>query len=155
MNVGDKLLTVVIERAQEMRLFPVTAVNADPSEAYPLGAGMSNNLKRKLGFSLKSDIVRYSGSAATIPVVGPLFRKVESSVDQCCGCIFDKRCKYGDLTVVNLAETTAPLTSSSDGLLTFFGDAGLIQNQTGIRTPPKKAITIFSHLIHHWTVLPW
>jgi hypothetical protein len=94
LSIGDKLLKF-IEKSQKRWLFPVTFVIAGPCEAYPLGAGMPNNLKRKLGLSLESDIDRHYGSAATITVVGRLFQKIEQSVDQSCGCLFAQRCKYG------------------------------------------------------------
>ena len=58
------------------------------------------------------------------------------------------------LAIIDLAESSAPLTGYPDRFLPFFGQSAFVNNKSGIVTATKKTISIHCHLIHYWQILP-
>ncbi len=82
MDIGNKLLALVIKRSQELRFLAVTAVTTDPGESQPKGAGVMNNIKGKLRFCFETHIVGNAGTFAPLLILRPQLREIEPGIDE-------------------------------------------------------------------------
>ena len=78
---------------------------------------MVNYIKDQLRFGFEGDISWNTGNFATIAVICPLFRQIQSAVDDRCRGAMDQRGIHAGLAIIDLAEAAATLASNSDRLL--------------------------------------
>lgn len=61
---------------------------------------------------------------------------------------------YTDLAVFGFTELAAPLTGNADGLVSFLGYAGLVENEAAVFTATDKRFGIAGYLIDAPLLVP-
>ena len=153
-DIGNKLLALVIKGLEKLRFLAVTAVNPNPGKSQPKGAGVMDDIKGKLRFCFEMHIVWNAGAFAPLPIFRPLFRKVKPGIDKRCRCIIDQRGKDTDLAIVDFAKASAPLPSDADRHLPLFGEACFVDNQAGVWAAAEVTVAVQGDLIHDRTMVP-
>ena len=108
------------------------------------------HLQRQLMASPKLDRLGHTGFLATPTVLGPLFRKIKTFIDERMFFPCDVRHVDADLAILNLAEATAPLLGDAHRLVAFLGKCRGVEHDHTIRfaqaprqpEPPACAATV-------------
>ncbi len=110
MDIGHEVGGRSVKGAQKSRLFAVTGVYTKVSKANSAGEGGFNQLQGKTGFAPKATGGLWNrGLVAARRRRYPVFREIQTGVNQARQLASTQGRKHPDLTVVYLAQATIPL----------------------------------------------
>ena len=156
MNFSNEGFTVPIQRVKESVVAAVAAVHAHTVETDAELALVADALQGKGRFGEKLPLVlRDAGFFTARWIVAPGLGKVETDVGKGGLLAAGKTGADGDLAVVDFAKPPDVLAGDTDGVIAFFGEAGVVDDETAARASAKQAIGAAGDFVHERTVLPW
>jgi len=135
-DIGNKLFALVVKGLEELWLLAVSTIHSDPGISYARGSGMANTIKGQLRFAFELDIIRNTGGLASFAVICPLLGEAKTTVDNRSLRPVNQRGKNTGLAIIDLAESSAPLTGNPDRFFPFFGQTAFVNNKSDL--PPKN-----------------
>ena len=110
----------MIQRPQKGRIFSVKTICANPTELNPLSPGFKDQLKSKIMLTVKNNkFIWNTGGFTFFPIIGPVFRKVQSETNRSRVFPASQHRKNVHLAIVHFAELATPLPFNSDRFISL------------------------------------
>ena len=154
-DVGDEGLPQVLQGAQKLRLLAVAAIDADPVKPHAQGALMTHHLQRQRRLALGLAVLGGNPRRLAAPLVtGPFLGQKQTQIRQGRQMSPAQRRKDPDLTVIDLAQPSAPLPRHAHRVGAFLGEARLVDQQPTLGAAAELSVGLHRHLIQHPSVVP-
>ena len=155
MNVGHPRLTITIQRSKQPRFFAIPSVEAHPTIPDSLSPRVTYHLKTQLGLRTKDSLLRRDSRQITPPRrIDPLLRKIEPFVSQGDVAPAPQSSEHTHLAIVHFSQAPVPLSSHPNGLVAFFGNRALIDDQKTALRVSNRCVHILGNLIQYFSVAP-
>jgi hypothetical protein len=124
MNIGNEGLAHLVQGAQEGGLLAVAAVHPDPAEPHPRRPRRTHHRERESAPGAhRARLWRDLGALASGRLVDPALRQVEPHVDRRVPRTVAPHGEHRHLTVIDLTQAAAPLSSNANRAISWFDEA--------------------------------
>ena len=155
MDIDDENLRHFGQCNAKSGAFAVAGICANPSIIQMILTCLLNDLKRKFYLCMEfSFAFRYPRSIAALWVLGPFFWKVQSNINRRYESAVCQGTEYCDLTIVNFAKSSQPLSASSHGHFPLLGKAAFIDYKASRFAVSDEFVNIMCHMVNNRSFVP-